>query len=245
MGAIITIAALVLAIFTAELIVVLRKKESFLSPITMVLLGLSLLFTVVLNYRGSELTGGDWTQMILMIGLVSLTAFYAISTEKQAKASVKMAKEMREQRILSSRPMIFQRAVEEKNIYEGSTSEKYSHFEIYNAGNGTAVDVQVCLRDQSKKNPINGGERRGFLSPNEPPMEFYATLPANEQSPTFYVVTEYQDIYCNVYQTWMPCKLSVTNKIIPGKLEFLDNIPESERTGLFNTSFDKVEGKSQ
>jgi hypothetical protein len=73
---------------------------------------------------------------------------------------------------------------------------------------------------------------------NEPPMEFHTTLPTNEQSSTFYVVSEYQDIYCNVYQTWMPCKLSVNGKVIPGKLEFRDNVPESKRIGLFNTEFD-------
>jgi hypothetical protein len=64
------------------------------------------------------MTVSDLIQIILMGLLVVITGIYAwrtfsISngTKKQADASVKMAEEMREQRVIASRPVIIQKAV--------------------------------------------------------------------------------------------------------------------------------------
>jgi hypothetical protein len=120
-------------------------------------------------------------------------------------------------------------------ITEGTNSD---YFEIYNAGNGPAIEVQVILLDDSKK-PLDG-EREGFLRAGELPMKFYPTLSPNLQK--FYIVVEYQGISSRSpqptwYQTWLPCMLSITGKVISDKLEFHDEVSEDKRIGIFKSEF--------
>ena len=85
------------------------------------------------------MTASEWIQIILMGLLVVITGVYvwrtfAISnaTKKQADANVKMAEEMREQTVIASQPLVIQKCVHEKDIWEGSTKDYFSHFEISN-----------------------------------------------------------------------------------------------------------------
>jgi len=102
----ISIAGIVLLYFVFAIIQSIRKKHRLVSELTVILLILGLVFLIFLTYRASELEGADWGQVILMIGLVCVTAVYASSTKKQAEANEKMAEEMREQRYDSVRPII-------------------------------------------------------------------------------------------------------------------------------------------
>ena len=65
----------------------------------------------------------DWIQAISMVVLVGVTIFYAYQAKKasgsakaSAEANVRMAEEMREQRVMVSRPLLIQKSVHEKDI---------------------------------------------------------------------------------------------------------------------------------
>ena len=183
------------------------------------------------------MTTSELVQIILMGLVIVVTGIYvwrtfAISnaTKKQADASGKMAEEMREQSVMSSRPVIILKAVND---------DQDSHFEIYNAGNGTAVEVEVVLRDQNGQ--PRDGKREGFLRAGDTPIYFYTTIQPDVGNSTFYVISEYQGILSNSaqptwYQTKLPCKLSVSGKVSGGKLEFLE-VTEEKRIGIFKSEF--------
>ncbi len=193
------------------------------------------------------MTVSDLVQIILMGLLVVVTGVYAWrtfaiskATKKQANASVKMAEEMKEQRIMSSRPVIIQKAINEKD---------FSYFEIYNAGNGPAIEVEVSLLLQ-REPPYNchNCQREGFLRAGDTPIKFDTTIPPDVGNSTFYIVSEYQGILTHSpqptwYQTWLPCKLSITGKVISCKLKFLEEVPEEKRIGIFKSEFNN--GSSQ
>ena len=103
------ITILVLIYFVYAIIQTIRKKRSFVSQLKIILLILGLMFLIFLTYRANEIEGKDWGQIILMLGLVIVTALYASSAEKQADASVKIAEEMRKQRLSEARPYILLR----------------------------------------------------------------------------------------------------------------------------------------
>lgn len=189
----------------------------------------------------------DWTQAISTLVLVGVTGIYAWrthviskATEKQADASAKMAEEMREQTIMISRPVIILQPVHPEVIPSGLASD---YFEIYNAGNGPAIEVEVCLLLQRK--PPYGAhncQREGFLRARDTPIKFNTTFPPNVGNSTFYIACEYQDISSHSpqptwYQTWLPCKLSVSGKVISGKLEFIEKVPKENRIAIFKSEF--------
>ncbi len=222
------IVVLVLIYFVVGIIQTIRnrKRRRFVSQLNVILLILGLMFLIFLTYHASEIEGADWGQIILMIGLVTITAVYASSTEKQADASITMAEEMKAQRVMASRPIIILKAVND---------DQDSHFEIYNAGNGTALEVKVVLLDQNGQ--YRDGKREGFLRAGDTPIYFYTTIQPDVGNSTFYVISEYQGILSNSaqptwYQTKLPCKLSVSGKVIEGKLEFSE-VTEEKRIGIF------------
>ncbi|MFC1983459.1 hypothetical protein ACFLVO_00355 [Chloroflexota bacterium] len=200
-------------------------------------LGLLVVFYVFYNLH--ELQPNEWVEISLLAGLVAATGALAVYAAGQAYASVKMTEEMREQRIMASRPAIIQRAVPAGVI---STHTVPDHFEIYNAGNGPAIEVEVSLLRQ-REPPYNAHycQREGFLRAGDPPIKFNTTFPPDIANSTFYIVSEYQGISSQGqkptwYQTWLPCKLSVSCKVISGRLEFLE-VPEDKRIGIFKSEF--------
>ena len=192
----------------------------------------------------------DWIQAISMVVLVLVTGIYAWrtfaiskATKKQADASVKMAEEMKEQRVTASRPVVVQKAVHEKDIYEGSTKDYFSHFEAYNKGNGPAIEVEISLLDNDKN--LIESHRKSFLGAGEPPIEFRPTsLAARRENSTCYLVCEYQSILSSGprkmwYQTWLPFKLSKSSEkdkiyVVAGELEFKE-ATEKERIDAFGS----------
>jgi len=142
----ITIVVLIYFVFT--IIQATRKKRRFVSQLNIILLILGLMFLIFLTYHANEIEGKDWGQIILMLGLVIVTALYASSTEKQADASVKMADGM-------ARPVIdFKRDTAEADI-DRRTLEAYAaiHEEtshglsciLCNVGVGSAIDVRSFI----------------------------------------------------------------------------------------------------
>lgn len=136
------IAVVVLIYFVFIIIQTIRKKRlRFVSQLNIVLLILGLMFLIFLTYHASEIEGADWGQIILMIGLVTITAIYASSTEKQADASLQMARQMVKPKLV---PQL---------IRDATFSEEQSvsfNVMVHNDGQGPAYDVEQWIEDEGK-----------------------------------------------------------------------------------------------
>ncbi len=215
-----------------------------------------LLVVTYLLLNLQKIQADNWVLISLYVGLVGVTALYAISTHRQAKVSAKMADEMREQRIIASRPVIIQRAVYKDSnwpdIKIGWTgtvtgiASYFSHFEVYNAGNGPAIEVEISILDE-KKRQIDSLEstRRTFLKANDPPLKFCPSL-LSEGVASYYVASEYQSIISRSsqqqtwYQTLLPFKPAKSSKegeiyLATGELEFRDEVPKKDRIDAFSS----------
>jgi len=196
------------------------------------------------------MTDSDLIQIILMGLLVVITGIYAWrtfsisnATKKQADASMKMAEEMREQRIMASRPVIIQKAVVGTDTEFATFGSKdwFSYFEVYNAGNGPAIEVGISLLNK-EKTPIHS-QRETFLRADEPPIQF-SSHPIYPEEPTFYLVSEYQGVSSyrpqpTWYQTWLPFEAVEATKedkiyVKPGELEFKE-VNEKDRIDAFGS----------
>jgi energy-coupling factor transporter transmembrane protein EcfT len=239
------IAIIVLLYFIFAIIQTARKKRRFVSQINIILLILGLLFLIFLTYHANEIEGADWGQVILMIGLVSVTAVYASSTEKQAEASVKMADEMREQRIMNSRPVIIQKAVHkhEGEIREFGPRGFFLHFELHNVWSGPAIEVEISLLNKEKQPIYN--HRESFLRVGETPIKFHLNELARLEESAFYLVAEYKSIIFSTqqpmwYQTWLPFEIVKSSEkgtmyVKPGELKFYDEVTEKDRIDAFHS----------
>ena len=211
--------------------------------------------------------------MILFI-LASATIFYALrtsdiaeatkeqaeATRDQADASVKMAEEMREQRIMAYRPLIIQRAEQKKAVGGSIATDYFSHFEIYNTGNGPAIELETSILNEEKS--LIYSDRETYLKAGESvrllPVEFdkEQKLPNIEPSIKLipinivirekrtYIVSEYLNIFSSKqnptwYQTWLPFETRKASKegeiyVKPGELEFYE-VSEKERIDAFGS----------
>lgn len=190
-------------------------------------------------------------QAIATIVLVGVTISYAISTKKQAAANVKMAEEMKEQRILASRPYMLIGTARKKDPEGGSPS--FSHFEIFNTGSGPAIEVELAITGTNGK--LNFHQtRKTFLQSQDEPMEFHpadlALLKArsvdNLSYTTYYCVCEYRGVLSNIgektwYQTWLPFEILIPFKegrkagemtVTAGELQFKE-VTEKDRINAF------------
>jgi len=182
--------------------------------------------------------------LVVVTGIYAWRTF-AISnaTKKQAGASVKMAEEMREQRVMASQPRLIQKSVHEKDIWEGSTKDYFSHFEISNVGNIPAIEVEISLRDSEGNRPHS--IRQTFLTNNDPPIKFRPENIVNlEETKTYDIVCEYQNIFSRglknpLYQTRLPFTIRKSSKegkifMVAGELEFKE-ATEKERIDAFSS----------
>lgn len=201
-----------------------------------------------LLYNIDSMLPYNWMDISLLVGLVAVTCVYALYTARQAAASVEMAEEMRSQRIIASRPVIIQKAQQKKVVQATITTDYFSHFEIYNAGNGPAIEPEIFLLDENKS-PVFLEDEITYLRTGDAPVKLLPaefgkvqTLPDIEppvkvipihlalRDKCTYLVTQYQSIFSYGrqpiwYQTWLPFKSHRVNgkdeiRLIPGKLEF-------------------------
>lgn len=193
---------------------------------------------IVVAVYFNVLTLAEGLQILIMYTLVLVTAQYAKSAAEQAGASRKMAEEMREQRLTTSRPIIIQKAIHEKEVWEGSTSDYFSHFEVYNAGNGPAIELEISLLN--KERDLLEARRETFLRAGEPPIKFHPFNLAGLEESTYYLACEYQPVFsCATEQTLLPFKLvksSAKSKVYvaPGKIEFKSGVSEKNRINAFS-----------
>ena len=216
------------------------KKERI---ITLALIFIIFIVSVIgaFNYKKPEII--NLLNLILVAGLMTVTAVYAYFTEK-------MAEEMREQRVMASRPVIIEKAVYKESGLTGSqiqwlgteTSDisYFSHFDIYNAGNGPAIDVEISLLNK-EKTPLDY-VRNTFLRTTDPPIKFYLPHITNlDESMTYYLICEYKSILSSKiwYQTQLAFKPSKSSKqdelliSVVNTLEFKE-VTEEKRINAFS-----------
>jgi hypothetical protein len=124
------------------------------------------------------MTTTDWIQAIAMVVLVAITGIYvwrtyviSNATRKQAETSVKMAEEMRAQRLSEARPYLLLRLKLEGGdalLWEGHESSKPRgelEVTIINAGKGPAINLDAAL--WHRENTYFIADRKGFLAPSE------------------------------------------------------------------------------
>ena len=227
-----------------------------LIPVLVIIVGLSALVCFGVWDWSTKINTGQIFEIIVLAVLVIATIFYAKRTSEIAEATKEQAKEIREQRVMASRPVIIQKAVY-KEIgltddeiqwigIERSAGSYFSHFEVYNAGNGPAIEVEISLLNKEKilianeeMKPISW--RESFLRASDPAIKFRPSNIANlEESITYYLVCEYQSILSREtwYQTWLafePAKSSKEDEIfiVAGELEFKE-ATEKERIDAFS-----------
>jgi Ca2+/Na+ antiporter len=239
------IVVIVLSLILYIFALIKARKEGFTRRwIAILVLALGLLFITYLAYNTSKIEPAGWAQILLMLVLVSVTGFYAWSASRQADANVKMAEEMKEQRIMASRPLIIQRAVleTESRFRTHDSSDWFSHFEVYNAGNGPAIEVEISLLNKEKT--LIHSRRKSFLRAGETPIEFSPTDLASLEKSTFYLVAEYQSVFSHGsqptwYQTWLPFETVEGGKqgkiyVKAGELEFKE-VSENDRLDAFSS----------
>ncbi len=184
---------------------------------------------------------------ILTLMLVVIGFYYSFQSKKQLERSLD---ETKAELAMASRPLLVIRAV----VYEAATTYEanivcapkgaqhadgypltshFSHFELFNAGNSPAIDLEISLLDAD--GGVLQGESLGFLRNNEQALTF---VPINlELQKTYRLVCEYESIRNRVkqiwYQTWLPFTTKTgpskdTINVDVGELEFKE-VPMAER----------------
>ncbi len=121
-------------------------------------------------------------------------------------------------------------------------AEYFSHFEVDNAGNGPAIEMEVSLLREDR-NWVES-HRQTFLRAGDPPFEFSPdSLSSWEEAAKGYIVSQYQSIFSHGlqetwYQTWLPFQLHKASKegriyIVAGELEFRE-VSEKDRIDAFS-----------
>ncbi len=151
----ILIVAIVFSITFSIVVLVKSKKEGFTRKRTATLILVSgLLFIIYLASNVQEIRPAGALQVMLMLGLLSVTGTYAVFTGRQAEASVKMAEEMKEQRYDAVHPVIDIQKEEspDAHVSQGlvalfeDTSRGLSCI-LHNIGIGPAIGVYSFIED--------------------------------------------------------------------------------------------------
>jgi len=225
----VTIVVLVYYIYkTTEIFMSKKRRRTIrhpITPLTLILTVWGLLFFIYIVFMGGKIQVDDWAQVILLGGLVSITAAYAYSTEK-------MAREMRKDRLLTSRPVIVMKPMHEPAGVSADYSQSYfSHFEICNEGSGPAVNLEIRVLNKDKN--CLDEKTVPFLRARET-MKFSPDTPlVNQAGSTCHLLCRYRSVLSKStkpfwYQTGLPFEIEKSsrgqNKVIvrSGELMFGD-----------------------
>lgn len=166
-------------------------KRSRFYPIPFILMIIGILFLILVLYRGTELVARDWAQILLTIGLLTITAVYAWSTQK-------MAKEMRAQRYDTVRPVIdiCRDPTDEDKVSEAIAANKKDPSRglscvLHNIGLGPAIDLYSFIQTSS------GSQRYDFGTLAKGGKTFRKKLSTRQEGrpSDLLLVAYYSDIY--------------------------------------------------
>lgn len=123
-----------------------KRQRIAVSPLANLLIILGYIFFIYIVFSASEIKRADWAQILLMIGLVTITAVYASSTQK-------IARETKEQRYSESLPLLVPSVT--KMITEGLEPDEIAYESLQsgmglkvvwrNVGKGVAINVRLSL----------------------------------------------------------------------------------------------------
>ena len=141
-------------------------------------------------------------QIMLMLGLVVFTGFYAWSTSEQAEAGKKMAEETREATLASQQPIIVMgRAPGEgvisdtRQITEQTTIEHGTW--LYNVGPGPALNLHFFLKEPNRNNASGTFSGKGLsaLASGEAYLLIIQTAFGQKMLSSHDLVVEYEDVF--------------------------------------------------
>lgn len=161
----------VLTFYVVDLIKTVKRSPSRYRKDYLYFLPFGGAFIAYLAYLTSqvgEIEPADRAQILLMSALVAVTFVYAFSAMRQANASVRMAEEMREQRLSEARPYLLIRLADELLQWDDTEQDRRPHkFEvtIRNVGKGPAINLWVAL--WHSKNTYFAGDSKSYLVAGE------------------------------------------------------------------------------
>ncbi len=173
------------------------------------------------------------SSVLLTLALVLITCVYAMRTSDIAKANTIMAKEMREQTVVGSRPIVIPRPVHAPDLsdtYKGQPDERFQWFEVYNAGNGPAINLEVIMLNEEKKS--REIQSQAYLRADEY-ITYSPSILGNHLDSTCYVLCRYQSVIrtnpLQWYETWVPFTPKVSQRgdytfVTVGETEFKESI---------------------
>jgi phosphoribosyl-ATP pyrophosphohydrolase len=202
--------------------------------------GITVTIALVVGIVGSIVGLEQGFMAGLTAALVYVTGFYAYLTSRtveiakqSAEVSKKIAEEAKEARLATSAPILLQRTA-----YNLPDERYFSHFVVWNAGNGTAIELIISILNE-RKQPIEGS-RIPFLKPGEERM-FKPSNLTKLENVKCYLVATYMDISHltgeKVFnQTWLPFIVQKARSfenieirdVDLGELSFKFGIPEKD-----------------
>lgn len=186
-------------------------------------------------------------ERLALFALVAVTMAYAVFTYQQVQATREMISEAKEQRLAALQPIIILKTTQKPMAgieFESLLrSEYFSHFVVWNAGNGPAIELEITFL-HSNLNLIEA-HRETFLRSGEE----YAFAPQTKLSlqpeSKYYVVCQYKrTLYPTTEevwdQTWLPFHLSKASKegevyIAPGELDFKFGLSKKDKVDAFTS----------
>lgn len=182
-------------------------------------------------------------ERLALFALVAVTMAYVFFTYQQVQASKEMISETKEQRLAGLQPIVIVKTARKPMAGAELTSvlrsEYLSHFVVWNAGNGPAIEIEMALVDNNEN--LLEAHRETFLRPGEE----YCFTPGLGGHPEgkYYVVCQYKRVIAPTAkevwdQTWLPFKLSKASKegevyAAPGELNFKFGLSKSEKVDAF------------
>lgn len=177
-------------------------------------------------------------ERLALFSLVAVTMAYAVFTYQ-------LVNEVKEQRLASLQPVVLVKSVYMELLrHELGTPvprKSFTHFAIWNTGNGPAIEMEVALLDE-KKDPIEA-HRETYLRPDEE-YDFKPSM-IYQRNGKHYIVCQFKRIEAitgsqSWDRTWLPIELSVNKKqqevnVIAGELEFEFGIRQKDKIDVFTS----------
>lgn len=184
-------------------------------------------------------------ERLALFALVAVTMAYAVFTYQQVQATREMISEAKEQRLAALQPIIILKSVQKPmaDIEPESVlrSKYFSHFVVWNAGNGPAIELEIALLHDNLN--VIEAHRETFLRSGEE----YAFSPqvkvAEHPEGKYYIACQYKrTLYPTTEevwdQAWLPFSLSKASKegevyTAPGELRFRFGLSKKEKVDIF------------
>lgn len=166
------------------------------------------------GHEASALVLAAFLTFLATVILAVVTAFYAGSARRQAKASVRMAEEMRRQRLSVSQPVLVPRPLE----VSPQASQHNVRLMVANVGNGPAIQVKRTVSHPSLKAKEHTQEWAVLPVNEERDMSFVLGTPVAAADGVLQV--SWLDIHGQQFRFSAPVKTGRSGEVQLGDLTF-------------------------